>query len=304
MTHLEFMKEKGISISGSAETNTNWQQKHIKKDMSNSTQSSFTNYSIAFLENWFNPPNRNHHLPGGCMQLSTDHWTSRLIRTIQDPQKMSRWTGQQFRLREGKTLTIITAYRTCNQSISDSNQPAITATYQQKLLFMRDKGTDVDPQQQFITDIIEEIKRIEENPNNMYILMFDANESIEDTSGAIRKITAETTLVDTFSQVAGDPGNLATYIRGKKRINYILKSQALVSYVSRVGYLAFFESNHSDHRGLFLDISESILDTKVRLTRPMKGHIGSKSKPMISTNINNISINSSLYTEYMKGQKK
>jgi hypothetical protein len=30
-THLEYMKEKGISISGLAETNTIWQHKNIKK---------------------------------------------------------------------------------------------------------------------------------------------------------------------------------------------------------------------------------------------------------------------------------
>jgi hypothetical protein len=182
---------------------------------------------------------------------------------------------------DGKTLTIITAYRTCQQSVSDSNQPSITATYQQKLPFAKDKRIDVDPHQEFIHDIIKEIKTIEEDSNNLCILMFDANESIEDNSGAIRKIMAETTLVDTFSQVAGDPGQLATYTRGKKRIDYIMTSQALVPYVSRVGYLAFFESNHSNHRGLFLDITESILDTKVRLIQPMKRNIGTKSKQLI-----------------------
>jgi hypothetical protein len=36
--------------------------------------------------------------------------------------------------------------------------------------------------------------------------MWDANESIDDTSGAIGKLIRETTLVDTFSQIAGDPG--------------------------------------------------------------------------------------------------
>jgi hypothetical protein len=117
-------------------------------------------------------------------------------------------------------------------------QPSITATYQQRILLLKDKWKDLDPRQQFITDIIEEIHTIKKYPNNLCILMFDANESIDDKSGLIRKIMAQTTLVDTFSQVAGKPEQLATYRRGRKRIDYILTSQALVQYVSRVSYLA------------------------------------------------------------------
>jgi hypothetical protein len=143
---------------------------------------------------------------------------------------------------------------------------------------MKDKMSKTDPLQEFIKDIIKEIQTIEENPNDMCILMMDANESIEEKSGSIRKILSKTRLVDTFSQVAGDPGQLATYSRGKKCINYIFTSQALVPYVSRVRYLALYESNLSDHRGMFLDISESILDTEVTLTRPTRRYMGAKSK--------------------------
>jgi hypothetical protein len=113
----------------------------------------------------------------------------------------------------------------------------------------------------------------------MCILMFDANESIEDSSGAIRKLIAETTLVDTFALIAGDPGQIPTYSRGRKQIDYILTSRSLLPYISRVRYLAMYEANLSDHRGMFLDITEAILDTKVKLSRPTKRHIGSNRKP-------------------------
>jgi hypothetical protein len=59
----------------------------------------------------------------------------------------------------------------------------------------------------------------------------------------------------------------------------MLTSQALVQYISRVGYLGLYESNHSDYRGMFMDISEMILDTKVNLLRSEKRYIGTKSKP-------------------------
>jgi hypothetical protein len=95
---MKYMKDKGITISGFAETNTNWHSKNIKKQLSNETQSVFTTYSLAYSENRFNPPNISHYLPGGCLQLCTDHWTSRLLGTIKDPRGMSRWTGPKFHL--------------------------------------------------------------------------------------------------------------------------------------------------------------------------------------------------------------
>jgi hypothetical protein len=111
--HLQCMKDKGITISGFAKTNTNWYYKHIKRQISSKPQAVFDNYSIAFSENRFNPPDRSSYLPGECLQLCTDHCTSRMIRTLQNPRKMGRWTGQQFRLKDGKTLSVITAYQPC-----------------------------------------------------------------------------------------------------------------------------------------------------------------------------------------------
>jgi membrane-associated HD superfamily phosphohydrolase len=86
--HLKFMKEKGISISGLAETNTNWYHKNIKKQISNTTQKAFENYSLVISDNQFNPPDRSSYLPGGCLQICTDHWTSRIIEPIKNSRRM------------------------------------------------------------------------------------------------------------------------------------------------------------------------------------------------------------------------
>jgi hypothetical protein len=265
------MKEKGISILGLAETNTNWHHRKIKKKVMFATQKLFENSSISFSDNHFDPPDRPLYLPGGGLQLCTNHWIGRMISTIKDPRRMGRWTGRKFWLRDRKTLLIITAYRPCYQSISDTNPETITVTHQQKVLYRKDKWEDIDPRQQFMADINEEIKEIEKDPDNLCLLMWDANESIEDKSGAIRTLLSEMTLVDAFIQIAGEPERLSMYTRGKKRIDYILTSQALVQYILRVGYLSFW--------GLLRDILDTILGTKLKLTRPAKCHIGSKSKP-------------------------
>jgi hypothetical protein len=272
------MQEKGISILVLSETNTNWHTKNIKKQLSSTTQSIYNNFSIAFSDNRFNPPDRLAYLLGGCLQLCNGHWMSRIIKTIKDPRRMGRWTGHKYRLRDGKTLSVITAYRPCQQSITDATQPSVTVTYQQKLLYTKDKWKYIDPRKIFIQDMIELVQDIENNTYNLCILMWDENESINDPSSAVKKLLTETSLVDAFVKVAGDPGQISTYSRGKKLIDFIFTSQALVPYISRVGYLALYESNLSDHRGMFLDVTESILDTKVILSRPTKSHIESKSK--------------------------
>jgi hypothetical protein len=45
-----------------------------------------------------------------------------------------------------------------------------------------------------------------------------------------------------------------------------------------VFYLPLFEGNDGDHRGLFIDISNAMLDNKVELKRPEKRTIGSARK--------------------------
>jgi hypothetical protein len=111
--HCDFMLDNGINISGLAETNSNWHHKQLKKDIKATGISVFSNSSIAFSDNDFNPPDGSAYLPGGCTQISTDHWTARIIKEIKDSRRMGRWTGHQYRLRDSKTLTVITAYRLC-----------------------------------------------------------------------------------------------------------------------------------------------------------------------------------------------
>jgi hypothetical protein len=74
------------------------------------------------------------------------------------------------------------------------------------------------------------------------------------------------------------PKLIPTYTGGNKRIDFILPSQNLLPHISKTGYLPFYEANDSNHRGLFIDLAESLIDNKVELTRPPKRNIGSKCK--------------------------
>jgi hypothetical protein len=185
------MKNKGISISGLAETNSNWHHKQLTRHIRANASNVFHNASVVFSENSFNPPDQASYLPGGTLQICTDHWTARIIETFHDPRSMGRWFGQRYRLKEGKTLSIITAYRPYNQSNNENTKTCITASYQQKLIYLKEHKKKINPRQLFMSDLIQEIKTIEKDPNNLCILMWDANESIDDRKGAIRKLITE-----------------------------------------------------------------------------------------------------------------
>jgi hypothetical protein len=117
---------------------------------------------------------------------------------------MGRWTRFKYRLKEGKALTIITAYRVCQQSKSAVNNSNQTAYKQQKLMLIEDKKAEnTDPRKMFIIDMIKLINKIEKDDNNYVMLMLDANEGLCDKEGGVRKLTKETASVDTFSIFTG-----------------------------------------------------------------------------------------------------
>jgi hypothetical protein len=53
-------------------------------------------------------------------------------------------------------------------------------------------------------DITAVIQEMEKDPNNLCILMFDANESIQDNQGGLRQLMSDTYLVDPFTNFTGD----------------------------------------------------------------------------------------------------
>jgi hypothetical protein len=45
-------------------------------------------------------------------------------------------------------------------------------------------------------------------------------------------------------------------------------SQTLLPYITRLGYLPFYEANDGDHRGLFFDLDNSLIDKEINPQRP------------------------------------
>jgi hypothetical protein len=163
------MKEHKCDIFGYAETNTNWHYINTKHSINHIINKQFPNASTNLSDNRFIPNNSSRFLPGGTIQSCTGYWTSRLITNIHDPRKMGRWSGQKFRLKGNRTLTIITAYRSCKKNTTN-NKPTSISTYRQQSIMLTEDGISTpDPRKIFIQDIISLIKEHDQSTNNYTI---------------------------------------------------------------------------------------------------------------------------------------
>ena len=54
-------------------------------------------------------------IPGGTAQLIRGDWTGRIIEFVHDFRQLGRWCGVKLRLKHGRHLYLITAYRVCDQ---------------------------------------------------------------------------------------------------------------------------------------------------------------------------------------------
>jgi hypothetical protein len=271
------MQEKKCKIFGLAETNTNWNYSNIRTNISSIINKQIPNSTISLSNNRFNPADTSRYQPGGTLQSCTGYWSSRIIEQINDPRKMGRWSGHTFRLKANKTLSVITAYRPCKKN-NTNNKSTSMATHRQQTVMLTEEGySNPDPRKIFIQDITKTINELEQSTNNYIVLMLDANENINDSEGGIRSLLRDTMLTDTFSHIGNLECELPTYIRGSRKIDYIFTSYSLLPYIKNVGCIPFYMYNNSDHRGMFIDIEEKLIDNKIELQKPNKRNIGTQS---------------------------
>jgi hypothetical protein len=129
---------------------------------------------------------------------------------------MARWTGFKLRLKNGRNLFIITAYRVCSQT-SSSIGPE-TAYNQQKLNLALAGLINPDPRKQFQTNLITCIKKLQ-TPMDDVLVAMDANEALDESSHGIMYLMRECKLIHIFHQYHGVCPAFATYDKENKRLD-------------------------------------------------------------------------------------
>jgi hypothetical protein len=117
-----------------------------------------------------------------------------------------------------------------------------TVHYQQTSLLEAQGYVDPDLRKIFIDDLIKLIQIQEQDPQNMCVVMMDANKAIEDKEGSLRKNFKATNLVDVFTMHTGQQCEIPIYTRGTKRIDFILASYKLLPYVKKSGLHGVLQS--------------------------------------------------------------
>jgi Reverse transcriptase (RNA-dependent DNA polymerase) len=254
---LDIFEEFQCDIVGLHETNTNWNHNDIRNQFQKILTTKFRNSSLDVSRT--NQKYKRAFLPGGAAMATIGKWNSKISGRIYDEYNMSRWIGITYQVTSTKKLHVITAYRPC----PNNNRTKITslATYtQQKCMLIKRGLPDACPRTQFTIDIIQEIQKLRQSPDDYVVLALDANNPNYNENYGLQDIMTQCNLVDAYIETHQDHSDFPTYQRGTKRIDYILCSPNTLNFIDRIGYVRFNEGIDSDHRAVFMDLSETILE--------------------------------------------
>jgi hypothetical protein len=273
--YLSCTKSIGANIIGMAETNTAWQHHHLRQLFTARTHQHFqiakTSFSSPSIE--IDPiPEKETFQSGGTITLSTrDLVPMAFGNDIKDDTGLGRWSGQTFRGKDSKILSVITGYRVCTGSIASSS---IGSAFSREYEYHRSQAKlSPRPRKQFLTDLSELIQSLQ-TKGHAIILMMDSNGQVEDDHD-IQNFLATCDLHDLHSS---DPAPSTFIGHESRRIDHIFGCSITTQAMQTSGSLSYLEGPQSDHRGLFVDLdTEKILGQKlshspiaVSTLRPLK----------------------------------
>ena len=259
----QYLYDNQVDIIGYAETNIYWDEhnklaarklkisKYKKCIMSTSRSSDCTN---------------SYHQQGGTATIITQNYTERITSDLSDKSGLGRWSGVRMRRKNGKHLSIITAY--CPHI--DTKWGKDTC-YQQQWRILNTQGHEKpEPRKQMLKDLLKYILELRAMTDEI-ILLWDANGDLN-TNKEINQILSESPLHNLMS-ISHD--TFSTYLRGKKIIDHIWGTELILQNIRRNGFSAFHENAwYTDHRALYIDIdTNSLFDTGLLNTIPQSVRI-------------------------------
>ena len=132
--------------------------------------------------------------------------------------------------RDNNTLTIISAYRVCQTSIT--NVGPTTNIRQQWQRLEEQNLEDMNIRDLMITDLTDFINNLTKKQHEI-IIGIDANEANDQPKNGVDKLLQLIKLIDVFSQQHGILKEPNTHIRGRKRIDFLFCSEHIYIYVHR-----------------------------------------------------------------------
>jgi exonuclease III len=192
--------------------------------------------------------------PGGTAILSNGHVTGRLTTVGQD--KWGRSSYQTLLGQRGRKFTIISAYQVVAQK--QSLKGLYTVAAQLHNLLIRQNDPITDPRKAFRRDLTVFIQQLKQE-NHGIVLLGDFNEQLGNDPSGMSRIASTCELLDLMKLQHPYLSEVATYARGRKRLDYILGSPEVAHAMEKSGYEPFNYRHHTDHRAYFVDVNTRIL---------------------------------------------
>ena len=257
---LQVIKDYRVDIQGIAECNRPFtsETKHefqlqLRQQLGNQCHTTFA--SARSLDT-----HKTSYQPGGVMQIVRGPIQGRIAQHGTD--KLGRFAWHCLNGSRDEGILVITAYRVC-QDMKDNPGPN-TACMQQYTALLKDGVKKPNPRKEMLkalSELIAEKRALNFQP----ILMLDANGSIF-TDTDFRNFLTNNRLVDPYYMKFNE--NPRTYVRGSKRLDYIVMDDSLVPSIERIGMLGSHEGVPSaDHSYLYVDFREKDL-FRGRVNRP------------------------------------
>jgi hypothetical protein len=209
--------------------------------------------------------------PGGTCTGLTQKYCGRYQNSGSDPHGLGWWSFIRLYGKNNSSLVVVTAYRVVNAHIGRTGSS--TAFHQEWHLLRLGGILHPNPRKAFITDLTTEINKWKSEGAHI-ILGGDFNENMGDTMDGLAQLASTCKLTDAhglFHDVTDKP---ATYVRGRKHLDYVLASDGVLPFIRSCGIEPFFSTVHSDHQGLFLDVDLTSLlggDMATILPPPLRG---------------------------------
>ena len=253
LTAMQHMRDADVDAGGFNEINLDTQKNHIKRKLLTAVQETSKQCRVQTSSS---PIIAAHNYkPGGTVSFLRDDLVSRYNSKGSDP--YGRLSYVRLNCRDNACITYITAYQPGEGQPKPESMSVIT---QQNSIFLKEnRRNPSNVRHHFVKDLTKFLKILRKQGDRI-ILAGDFNDVIGETGQGMSKICKLFDLVDPIYQMYGPPPpQFATWVDGKRVIDYILISKNLLTHVTRCGYEPFLHRVRGDHRGMYIDFNTSSL---------------------------------------------
>ncbi len=204
---LRSMHKLQIDILGITEPNINFKNKHTVNKIYDTAKAFEKNMQISL--SCSNQLIKSTKKKGGTMTILSGRWAGRKKDHVAD--QKGRWSSTTLVGKRGRHVTVITAYRVCQQK----GGVGCTIYHQQQLDFEEEGKRMINLRKQFCSDMVMTVRDLHLK-GHIVILMGDFNEDLNIQGNQINTMLRDCGLTNVITYVHGTSDPLPpTYDRGK-----------------------------------------------------------------------------------------